>query len=108
MFEPLYGDGEGKVDAEWHQDVGDGVHVLGEASEQCTLLLEEFFNSELNIRKASVGHIYLHNVGCVVHRNRPFKYLDQAEKYGITLIKHSYKYTRTWRKKLFLKRIKVW
>ncbi len=80
MCEPLYGDGEGKVDAEGHQYVGDGVHVLGEASEQCTLLLEEFFNSELNKRKTSVRHTYLHNVGCIVHRYRPFKYLDQAEK----------------------------
>ncbi len=80
MCEPLYGDGECKVDAEGHQDVRDGVHVLGEASEQCTLLLEEFFNSELNKGKANVRHTYLHNVGCVVHRNRPFKYLDQAEK----------------------------
>jgi hypothetical protein len=79
VCEPLYGDGERKVDAEGHQDVGDGVHVLGEASEQCTLLLEDFLNSELNKGKKSI-HIYLHNVGCVVHRYRPFKYLDQAEK----------------------------
>jgi len=42
VCEPLYGDGECKIDAEGHQDVGDGVHVLREASEQCILLLEEF------------------------------------------------------------------
>jgi hypothetical protein len=47
VCEPLYGDGEGKVDAEGHQDVGDGIHVLGEASEQCTLLLEEFLTVNL-------------------------------------------------------------
>jgi hypothetical protein len=79
VCEPLYGDGECKIDAEGHQDVGDGVHVLGEASEQCTLLLEEFLT--VNITKGKQVFVsYLHNVGCVVHRYRPFKYLDQAEK----------------------------
>ena len=30
---PLDGDGKGEVDAEGHENVGDGVHVLRESSE---------------------------------------------------------------------------